>query len=86
MPTRKLGKASLTISAIGLGCMGMNYHRGPAPDRKEMITLIRTAVSHGVTFFDTAEVSDDHGLIKVWFLAVGLKLYQLDRRANQPSA
>ncbi|HEY0832247.1 MAG TPA: aldo/keto reductase [Candidatus Dormibacteraeota bacterium] len=56
MQTRALGNRSLTVSAIGLGCMGMNYHRGPAPDRKEMIALIRAAVSRGVTFFDTAEV------------------------------
>jgi aryl-alcohol dehydrogenase-like predicted oxidoreductase len=56
MQTRKLGNRSLTVSAIGLGCMGMNYHRGPAPDRNEMIALIRAAVSRGVTFFDTAEV------------------------------
>ena len=56
MQTRKLGKSGLKVSAIGLGCMGLNYHRGPAPDRKEMITLVRTAVERGVTFFDTAEV------------------------------
>jgi aryl-alcohol dehydrogenase-like predicted oxidoreductase len=56
MQTRKLGNESLAVSAIGLGCMGMNYHRGPAPDRREMTTLIRSAVSRGVTFFDTAEV------------------------------
>ena len=56
MQTRNLGNTGLTVSAIGLGCMGMNYHRGPAPDRKEMITLIRGAISRGVTFFDTAEV------------------------------
>jgi aryl-alcohol dehydrogenase-like predicted oxidoreductase len=36
--------------------MGMNYHRGQAPDRKEMIALIQAAVSRGLTFFDTAEV------------------------------
>jgi hypothetical protein len=46
----------LAVSAIGLGCMGLNYHRGPAPDRKEMIALVRAAVERGVTFFDTAEV------------------------------
>jgi aryl-alcohol dehydrogenase-like predicted oxidoreductase len=50
------GKHSLTVSGLGLGCMGMSYHRGPAPDRKEMIALIREAVELGVTFFDTAEV------------------------------
>jgi aryl-alcohol dehydrogenase-like predicted oxidoreductase len=54
MQTRKLG--DLTVSAIGFGCMGLNYHRGPAPDRTEMIALVRTAVERGVTFFDTAEV------------------------------
>jgi aryl-alcohol dehydrogenase-like predicted oxidoreductase len=53
---RKLGKSGLEVSAIGLGCMGLNYHRGPAPDRGEMIALVRTAVERGVTFFDTAEV------------------------------
>jgi len=56
MQTRKLGKNGLTVSAIGLGCMGLNYHRGPAPDRREMIALVRAAVERGVTFFDTAEV------------------------------
>jgi aryl-alcohol dehydrogenase-like predicted oxidoreductase len=54
MKTRELG--DLTVSAIGLGCMGLNYHRGPAPDRTEMIALVRVAVERGVTFFDTAEV------------------------------
>jgi aryl-alcohol dehydrogenase-like predicted oxidoreductase len=56
MQIRKLGHNGLEVSAVGLGCMGMNYHRGPAPDRKEMIALIGAAVERGVTFFDTAEV------------------------------
>src|SRR5487761_2635657 len=55
MEMRKLGDSGLEVSAMGLGCMGMNYHRGPAPDRTEMIALIRAAVEAGVTFFDTAE-------------------------------
>ncbi|MGO9952174.1 MAG: aldo/keto reductase [Dissulfurispiraceae bacterium] len=50
------GKSSLQVSALGLGCMGMSYHRGPAPDRNAMIALIRKAVELGVTLFDTAEV------------------------------
>src|SRR5690349_5244885 len=54
MQKRKLGK--LEVSALGLGCMGMSYGYGPAPDKQEMISLIRAAVEHGVTFFDTAEV------------------------------
>src|SRR3954470_17701401 len=56
MQTRTLGHDGITVSAIGLGCMGLNYHRGPAPDRTEMIALVRAAVERGVTFFDTAEV------------------------------
>ena len=56
MQTRKLGNDGLKVSAIGLGCMGLNYHRGPAPDRNEMIALVRAAVERGVTLFDTAEV------------------------------
>ena len=55
MQKRKLGK-SLEVSAMGLGCMGMSFGLGPAADKKEMISLIRTAVDRGVTFFDTAEV------------------------------
>lgn len=55
MKKRNLGN-SLEVSAIGLGCMGMSYGYGPAPDKQEMISLLRTAVERGVTFFDTAEV------------------------------
>ncbi|MES0099658.1 aldo/keto reductase [Mesorhizobium sp. M0019] len=56
MLNRTLGDSGLVVSAIGLGCMGLNYHRGPAPDRQETIALVRAAVERGVTFFDTAEV------------------------------
>jgi aryl-alcohol dehydrogenase-like predicted oxidoreductase len=52
MQKRKLGKSNLEVSALGLGCMGY----GPAPDKRDMIALIRAAVERGVTFFDTAEV------------------------------
>ena len=55
MQKRTLGSSGLEVSAIGLGCMGLNYHRGAAPDRGEMVTLLRQAVERGVTFFDTAE-------------------------------
>jgi aryl-alcohol dehydrogenase-like predicted oxidoreductase len=55
METRKLGNSNLEVSALGLGCMGMSVGYGPASDKKEMISLIRTAVERGVTFFDTAE-------------------------------
>jgi aryl-alcohol dehydrogenase-like predicted oxidoreductase len=56
MQKRKLGKSNLEVSALGLGCMGMSFGLGPAADKQEMISLIRTAVERGVTFFDTAEV------------------------------
>ena len=56
MQKRKLGNSNLEVSAIGLGCMGMSFGYGPPKDKQEMITLIRTAVERGVTFFDTAEV------------------------------
>ncbi len=56
MQKRKLGNSGLEVSAIGLGCMGMSFGYGPAADKKEMISLIRSAVEQGVTFFDTAEV------------------------------
>src|SRR5438876_5374290 len=56
MQKRKLGNSKLEVSALGLGCMGMSYGYGPAADKQEMISLIRTAVERGVTLFDTAEV------------------------------
>jgi aryl-alcohol dehydrogenase-like predicted oxidoreductase len=55
MQKRKLGKSNLEVSAIGLGCMGLSFGYGPATDRRQAITLIRTAFDRGVTFFDTAE-------------------------------
>ena len=56
MEKRKLGKGGLEVSALGLGCMGMSFSYGPVADRQAMVSLLRTAVERGVTFFDTAEV------------------------------
>ena len=56
MQKRQLGKSGLEVSALGLGCMGMSFGLGPAKDKQEMISLIRSAFEKGVTFFDTAEV------------------------------
>jgi aryl-alcohol dehydrogenase-like predicted oxidoreductase len=56
LTTRTLGTQEITVSALGLGCMGMSFGYGPASDRREMISLIRAAVDRGVTFFDTAQV------------------------------
>lgn len=55
MQKRKLGNSNLEVSTLGLGCMGMTSAYGPAGDKQEMISLIRSAVDRGVTFFDTAE-------------------------------
>ena len=56
MQKRRLGNSNLEVSAIGLGCMGMNFSYGPPKDRQEMTALLRAAVERGITFFDTAEV------------------------------
>jgi aryl-alcohol dehydrogenase-like predicted oxidoreductase len=55
MQKRKLGNSGLEVSALGLGCMGMSASYGPPGDKQEMISLLRSAVERGVTFFDTAE-------------------------------
>jgi len=56
MQKRRLGRSNLEVSAIGLGCMGMSFGYGPPADKQQMISLIRSAVERGVTFFDTAEI------------------------------
>jgi aryl-alcohol dehydrogenase-like predicted oxidoreductase len=56
MQKRRLGKSNLEVSALGLGCMGMSFSYGPPADKQQMISLIRSAVERGITFFDTAEV------------------------------
>jgi aryl-alcohol dehydrogenase-like predicted oxidoreductase len=56
MQKRKLGRSGLEVSALGLGCMGMSFGYGPAVDKQQGISLIRSAVERGVNFFDTAEV------------------------------
>ncbi len=48
------GRAAMEVSALGFGCMGMNYNRSQSPDRRECIRLIHEAVDRGVTLFDTA--------------------------------
>lgn len=56
MQNRKLGNSGLEVSAIGFGCMGLNFGYGSSLGRQESIALIRAAAERGVTFFDTAEV------------------------------
>jgi aryl-alcohol dehydrogenase-like predicted oxidoreductase len=56
MQKRELGNTGLEVSALGLGCMGMNHSYAPFPEKKDMISMIRKAVEKGVTFFDTAEI------------------------------
>lgn len=56
MEQRKLGNSGLKVDALGLGCMGMSFAYGAAPDQNEMVKLLQAAVEMGETFFDTAEV------------------------------
>ncbi|MCX6232046.1 MAG: aldo/keto reductase [Bacteroidetes bacterium] len=56
MQQRRLGKSTLEVSAIGLGCMGMTFSYIPFPDKKDMIKLLHQSVERGVNFYDTAEV------------------------------
>lgn len=55
MEQRKLGSQGLTVSAMGLGCMGMSEFYGPG-DEDESIATIHRAVERGITFFDTADM------------------------------
>ena len=55
MHKRKLGSSNLEVSALGFGCMGLNFAYGPALPRQAAISLLRATVDLGVTFFDTAE-------------------------------
>ncbi len=55
MQKRLLGNSGLEVSAIGLGCMGLNFAYGPAMDKAAAIQLLRGAFERGVTFFDSAE-------------------------------
>lgn len=55
MKYRKLGNSGLEVSALGLGCMGLSFGLGVAPDKQTSIALIRGAFEAGITFFDTAE-------------------------------
>src|SRR5258708_359402 len=56
MQKRTLDKSGLEVSALGLGSMGMSFGYGPAGGKHEMMSVIRSAVGRGVTFFDSAEV------------------------------
>jgi aryl-alcohol dehydrogenase-like predicted oxidoreductase len=56
MKKRSLGNSALEVSAIGFGCMGLNFSYGHALTKEDGVKLIRQAVDRGVTFFDTAEV------------------------------
>jgi aryl-alcohol dehydrogenase-like predicted oxidoreductase len=55
MQKRQLGKSGLEVSAIGFGCMGLNFGLGPGLEKQDAIAIIRAAFERGVTFFDTAE-------------------------------
>jgi aryl-alcohol dehydrogenase-like predicted oxidoreductase len=69
MQKRRLGNSNLEVPSIGLGCMGMSFAYGPPKDKQEMISLLRTAVERGVTFFDTEVTPGD---ILGWFRHAGM--------------
>jgi len=56
MQTRKLGNSGLEVSALGFGCMGLNFSYGHSISPDESVKLLHRAVESGITFFDTAEV------------------------------
>lgn len=56
MEKRELGKSGLVTSKMGFGCMGLNYHRGVAKNRNEMIKVVHEAIDAGITMFDIAAV------------------------------
>ena len=53
MRKRKIG--NLEVSAIGFGCMGLNFSYGEVLEKSDAVAVLRAAVERGVTFFDTAE-------------------------------
>ena len=55
MEMRTLGKGGLSVSALGLGCMGMSEFYGPG-DERDSIRTIHRALEMGMTFLDTADV------------------------------
>ena len=61
MKSRKLGTSGLEVSALGFGAMGLSFPN--APTKKESIQLIRSAVEHGITFFDTAQGYGENELL-----------------------
>jgi aryl-alcohol dehydrogenase-like predicted oxidoreductase len=56
MQNRKLGKSGLEVSALGFGCMGLNYAYSHTLDKQDAVALVRAAVERGITLFDTAEM------------------------------
>jgi aryl-alcohol dehydrogenase-like predicted oxidoreductase len=58
MNQRFLGKSGLQVSAIGFGCMGLDYAYSNKLTKQESIALLRAAFERGVTFFDTAEMKE----------------------------
>ncbi len=61
MKKRTLGKNGLEVSTLGFGCMGLSFPN--APTKEESIQLIRSAVEHGITFFDTAQGYGENELL-----------------------
>ena len=73
MQRRTLGRYGLEVSAIGYGAMGLSHGYGPPTERGEAIALIRHAVEHGVTFFDTAQI---YGVVNEEIVGEALEPYR----------
>jgi aryl-alcohol dehydrogenase-like predicted oxidoreductase len=65
MEKRNLGKSGLTVSQMGLGCMGFTYGYGTPPKEADAIAVIQKAYESGITFFDTAKGNSDRH--QIWF-------------------
>lgn len=85
MQQRKLGNSNLEVSALGLGCMGMSYGYGPAADKQEMITLLRTAVERGTRFLLLRQ-SLSQQLFRSTASAIATKIFRVPEYGVRPCA
>ncbi|HEY0298469.1 MAG TPA: aldo/keto reductase [Arachidicoccus sp.] len=76
MQKRKLGNSGLEVSALGFGCMGLNFLDSKGLDKKDAITLLCNTVERGITFFDTTEAYGPYTNEEI--VGEGLQAYRID--------